>query len=109
MRKSKRASVFPLYYGWVMLLAISFTEMVSWGVLYYSFTVFLKPMQASLGWSTATLTGAFSLALLCSAGAALFVGRWLDRHGTRLLMTLGACAASLLILAWSSVRDVVVF
>src|SRR5581483_11196923 len=76
-----------LYYGWKMLLAISLTEMVSWGVLYYAFTVFLKPMQASLGWSTAQLTGAFSLALLCSAVAALPVGRWLDQHGTRWIMT----------------------
>src|SRR5579875_2552860 len=109
MRKSKRASVFPLYYGWVMLLAISFTEMVSWGVLYYAFTVFLKPMQAALGWSTAALTGAFSLALLCSACAALLVARFLDRHGTRLLMTLGACAASLLVLAWSAVQNLTLF
>lgn len=27
-----------LYYGWVMLLTVSFTEMISWGVLYYAFT-----------------------------------------------------------------------
>ena len=45
-----------LYYGWVMLLSVSFTEMVSWGVLYYAFTVFVKPMHAALGWSTAQLT-----------------------------------------------------
>jgi cyanate permease len=78
-------------------------------VLYYAFTVFLKPMQRSLGWSTAELTGAFSLALLCSAGAALLVARFIDRHGTRLLMTLGACAASLLVLAWSAVQNLTLF
>jgi MFS family permease len=92
-----------------MLLAVSFTEMISWGVLYYAFTVFLKPMQAALGWSTAALTGAFSLALLCSAGAGLLVARFLDRHGTRLLMTLGACAASLLVLAWSAAQNLTLF
>lgn len=98
-----------LYYGWIMLLAVSFTEMTSWGVLYYSFTVFLRPMQAALGWSTAELTGAFSVALLCSGGAALLVGRWVDRHGTRLLMTLGSCAAVLLVLAWAAVENLTVF
>jgi MFS family permease len=98
-----------LYYGWIMLLTVSFTEMASWGVLYYAFTVFLKPMQASLGWSTAELTGAFSLALLCSGGAALPVGRWLDRHGTRWLMTFGSCAASLLVLAWAAVANLTLF
>lgn len=98
-----------LYYGWKMLLAVSLTEMISWGVLYYAFTVFLKPMQASLGWSTAQLTGAFSLALLCSAVAALLVGRWLDQHGTRWIMTAGSCAASLLVFAWAMVTNLFLF
>ncbi|HZR43676.1 MAG TPA: MFS transporter [Ktedonobacteraceae bacterium] len=105
--KSKQPHSF--YYGWVMLLTVSFTEMISWGILYYSFTVFLRPMQASLGWSTAQLTGAFSLALLCSAGAAVPIGRWLDRHGARFLMTLGSCAASLLVLAWAEVENLSLF
>src|SRR5579859_114217 len=98
-----------IYYGWVMLLTVSCTEMISWGVLYYAFTVFLKPGQASLGWSTAALTGAFSLALLCSAAAAIPLGKWLDQHGTRWLMTLGSCAASLLMLAWAMVEDLALF
>ena len=89
-----------LSYGWIMLLVVSFTEMVSWGVLYYAFTIFLEPMQRSLGWSTAELTGAFSLALLCSGVAALPFGHWLDRSGARLLMTTGSCAACLLVLQY---------
>jgi MFS family permease len=92
-----------------MLFTVSFTEMISWGVLYYAFTVFLKPMQATLHWSTAELTGAFSLALLCSAGAALLVANFLDHHGTRWLMTAGSCAASLLLLAWALVDNLTVF
>src|SRR6266699_2343615 len=106
-KRSKTGGGF--YYGWVMLITVSFTEMTSWGILYYAFTVFLKPMQASLGWSTAQLTGAFSLALLCSAGAAVPIGRWLDRHGTRFLMTLGSCVASLLVLAWAVVANLTLF
>jgi MFS family permease len=92
-----------------MLLAVSFTEMISWGVLYYAFTVFVKPMHAALGWSTAELTGAFSLALLCSAAAALPVGGLLDRYGTRWLMTGGSCAAALLVLAWAMVKSLTLF
>ncbi|HLW03312.1 MAG TPA: MFS transporter [Ktedonobacterales bacterium] len=97
------------YYGWVMLIAVSFTEMISWGVLYYAFTVFVKPMQAALGWSTTQLTGAFSLGLLCSGVAALPVGRWIDRHGTRGLMTFGSCVATLLLLAWALVGNLTLF
>lgn len=53
-----------IYYGWVMVAALAVTETVSWGVLYYAFSVFLVPMRSSLGWSDATLTGAYSLGLL---------------------------------------------
>lgn len=102
-------SVGGLYYGWGMLAALAWTELTSWGILYYSFSVFVAPMQRDLGWSRAALTGAFSLALLCSGVAALGVGRWLDRHGPRLLMTAGSCAAALLVLAWAGVRHLPVF
>ncbi len=34
-----------VYYGWVMLLTLSFTEVTSWGILYYAFAVFLKPPE----------------------------------------------------------------
>jgi sugar phosphate permease len=98
-----------LYYGWVMLLALSFTQVTSWGILYYGFSVFLKPMGSDLHWSRATMTGAFSLALATSGVAGLFVGRWLDRHGPRLLMTVGSCTAALLLLALSMVRSIALF
>jgi MFS family permease len=85
-----RSSQQTIYYGWVIVAALGLTETVSWGVLYYAFSVFLVPMQRELGWSTGTLTGAYSLALLLSGLAAPLVGRWLDRHGPRMLMTAGS-------------------
>jgi MFS family permease len=92
-----------LYYGWVIVGALALTETVSWGIIYYAFSVFLVPMTRELGWSSATLTGAYSLALLVSGLAAPFVGRWLDRRGPRALMTAGSILGVLLILAWSRV------
>jgi len=85
------------------------TETVSWGILYYGFPVFLPPMEAELGWSRVQITGAFSLGLLSSALAALPVGRWIDRHGARSLMTAGSCAATLLVIAWSRVDSLPAF
>src|SRR5262245_15242977 len=98
-----------IYYGWVLLGAVSTTEVVSWGILYYAFTVFVAPMQAELGWSRVAITGAYSLALLCSGLAAVPVGRWLDRHGPRALMTTGSILGSLLLVAWSQVADLWAF
>jgi sugar phosphate permease len=99
----------PMYYGWLLVFTLALTETTSWGILYYAFTVFLTPMQAELGWSRADLTGAFSMALLVSGLAGIPVGHWLDRYGPRLLMTLGSCAASLLVLAWAEVDSLTIF
>lgn len=93
------------YYGWVLVGALGATEAISWGVLYYAFGVFLEPMGSTLGWSRGELTGAFSLALLVSGVTAVPVGRWLDRHGPRLLMTGGSCCGTVLVVLWSRVAD----
>lgn len=88
---------------WAIVGALSVTETVSWGVLYYAFAVFLVPMRDALGVSTAQLTGAFSLGIAVSAVAGVAVGRWLDRHSPRGLMTAGSLAGAALLVAWSAV------
>lgn len=91
------------------MAALSVTETTSWGIVYYGFPVFLKPMEAELGWSRALLTGAFSVALATQGVVAVLVGRWLDRHSPRVLMTVGSVAASLLVWAWSKVHSPLAF
>jgi MFS family permease len=95
-----------LYYGWTITHALGISEMTSWGILYYAFSVILTPLQAELGWAQSTITGAFSLALFVAGIAAVPVGRWVDQHGARLIMSAGSCAAVLLVLAWSQVTTV---
>jgi MFS family permease len=95
--------------GWTIVAVLAVTETISWGVLYYAFAVFLPSMQRSLGWSKTELTGAFSVALVTSALAAFPVGRWLDRHGPRPLLTAGSLAGAFFVLAWSQVHDLLLF
>lgn len=97
------------YYGWAIAGTLAVTETASWGVLYYAFAVFLVPMQEELGWSQPALTGAYSLGLLVSGLAAPLVGRWLDRHGPRGLMTIGSIVGAALLLVWASVEDLLIF
>jgi MFS family permease len=47
--------------------------------------------------------------LLISGFAGVPVGRWLDRHGARGLMTLGSCLAALAILGWAQVQTLAGF
>jgi len=56
-----------VFYGWVIVAALSITETISWGILYYGFPVMLRPMEADLGFSRVEITGALSLGLATSA------------------------------------------
>ena len=94
---------------WGIVGALSITETVSYGILYYAFAAFLVPMQRDLGFSAAQLTGAFSLSLLVAAGVGIVVGRHLDRHAPRAVMTGGSVAGALLVLAWSQVESLAAF
>lgn len=92
---------------WRIVAALSVTETISWGIVYYAFAAFMLPMQRDLGFSTAQLTGAFSLSLAVSGVAGVAVGRWLDSHSPRPLMTGGSIAAVGLIATWSQVESLV--
>jgi MFS family permease len=97
------------YYGWVLVWMVSFTELVSWGVLYYAFSVLMVPMGDDLGWSRVQMTAAFSAGGLVAGLAGIPVGRWVDRHGARWLMTVGSIGAALMVLAWSTVQTLPMF
>jgi MFS family permease len=89
------------------LIALGIGQCVNWGVLYYSFAVLVAPLQGELGVATWVVTGAFSLALLVSAGMAPAVGRLGDRDRGALVMQVGGFAAAALLAAWTLVSGVV--
>lgn len=89
----------------MIVAAVSITETVTWGIIYYGFPVFLRPMEQDLGASRVAITAAFSIGLGVAALAALPVGRWIDRHGGRGLMTIGSCLATALTFAWARVES----
>ena len=99
----------PRYYGWTIIWTLAVTETVTWGILFYAFSVFLVPMQQELGWSPPQITGAYSLALLVAMALSVPLGRWLDRSGPRLPMTIGSILGTLLLLAWSRVESLPAF
>ena len=96
-------------YPWRLVLTLGFTETISWGILYYAFSVLIEPMQAELGWSRAELTGAFSVAIVVLGLVGVPVGHWLDERGPRLLMTAGSVLGVGLVVGWSLVEDLAAF
>lgn len=91
---------------WATIGTLAATQTISWGVLYYTFPVLLVPMAKDLDASPAALSGAFSVALLAAGFSAPPVGRWIDRHGARMLMTAGSVTAALAVVAWAATPNI---
>jgi MFS family permease len=66
------------------------TEIVSYGVLYYAFAVLNGSIVADTGWPVVLTTLAFCLGQVVAAVGGIAVGRILDQHGPRLVMTVGS-------------------
>lgn len=73
-----------------MLVALCVTEITSWGIVYYTLPVLAPTISRDMSWSTGTVMVAFSAGLVVSALAGVLVGRLLDRHGPRRVMTSGS-------------------
>ncbi|MFF5085569.1 MFS transporter [Actinoplanes sp. NPDC000266] len=87
-----------------LVATLAITQTVGYGTLYYAFAVFLVPVAADLHTSATAVTGTFTASVLVSAALAVPVGRWLDRHGGRALMTTGSLLGALMLVAWSQVH-----
>ena len=83
---------------------LSFAQLISWGSVFYGFSVFLEPTEQALGIGRAESSLGFSLALLAEGLLAYPVGRWIDRGHERGIMTLGSLWTGLSLLALSQVQ-----
>lgn len=88
---------------------LGLTEVLSWGTLYFNFTVLLGPMGRDLGYSKPFLTGGFSLGLLVWALCSFAVGRLLDRVPARKVMGGGSLLAGVGLLLWAWTPSPAVF
>jgi predicted MFS family arabinose efflux permease len=86
---------------WRFVSALSFTQLISYGTLFYAFALIIEPMERELGWSKTALTAAYSLALVSSAFFAVPVGRLIDRGYGRAVMTGGSVLAALFLALWA--------
>jgi MFS family permease len=80
---------------------LAVTQILSWGSLYYAFTILAPGIQRDLALTSEVVFGAFSWALLVAGIAATPVGILLDRYGGRHVMAAGSFLC-FLGLAWIS-------
>jgi predicted MFS family arabinose efflux permease len=92
-----------------ILWVLSLGQLITWGLVYYTFPLFVGPMEKELGWSRNELFGALSGGLLVAGLCSIPVGAWIDRGHGRLLMTGGSLLAAVLMFAWSRVESLPMF
>ena len=95
--------------GWPLVFALASAQLVSWGTVYYSFSLFVVPMERDLGWSRTALNGALSAGLMLSGLAAYPVGAWIDRAGGRVVMSVGSTMGAALLFLWSRTNGLAAF
>src|SRR5215510_9548131 len=92
-----------------ILWVLSFGQLITWGLVYYTFPLFVVPMERELGWSRNEMFGALSAGLLVAGLCSIPVGAWIDRGHGRLMMTAGSLLAAVLMFAWSQVDSLAMF
>lgn len=92
-----------------ILWMLSIGQLISWGLVYYTFPLFIVPMEQELGWARSSMFGALSAGLLTAGLCSIPVGAWIDRGHGRLLMTGGSLLAAILIMVWSRVESLTTF
>jgi len=74
---------------WILLVAF-YGCLIFSGCIYFSFSLFVKPLQAEFGWDRSTLMAAFTLLFLTIGLTSPFSGKAVDRYGPKAVMSAGA-------------------
>jgi predicted MFS family arabinose efflux permease len=87
------------------IVSLGFTQIISWGTTLYALGVLGKPIAADTGWSQSLVFGGLTVGLLVSGAVSAIVGRILDRHGARLIMSVGSVLVTIGLVLLALVRD----
>jgi hypothetical protein len=87
------------------VLALGITQITAWGTSYYCLGVLAGPISQDTGWSRGFVFLGFTVALLVMGLVSSVVGRAIDRHGGRAVMTLGTVLVSSGLFALGHVRS----
>ncbi len=82
-----------LFYGYWVVLAAFLCNVITFGCGFYAFSLFVTPLGRDLGWGRGDVMAGFTVFFLTTGFVAPQVGRLVDRHGARVVMSLGAVVA----------------
>src|SRR5258708_13483027 len=97
------------YYGWVLMVVLGITTIISYGTTQYLFGVLVVPLDAAFGWGRASISGAYALGLIIAGLLGVPIGSLVDRWGARLLMSAGSALAALALFGLARMAALVQF
>jgi len=83
-----------IFYGYWIVAVTFIVLLIFSGAWFYSFSLYIQPLQVDFGWSRGQIMTALTISFLSISGTAPFVGRLVDRYGVRRVMTIGASVAA---------------
>lgn len=95
----------PMTSQWRTVGILACTQIISWGSLYYAFSILAPGIQRESGWSTTLVFGAYSWSLLVAGLVATPVGILLDRHGGQMVMGAGSVVCAIGFFALGACRS----
>lgn len=96
----------PPYYGWLLMVVLGITTIISYGTTQYLFGVLVVPLSTSLHWDRATVSGAYAVSLIVAGVLGVPIGPLLDRFGARFLMSCGSVLAGLSLIGLAQMQTI---
>jgi MFS family permease len=94
---------------WKIVYLLAFTQIVSWGSLYYAFAIVAPDIQRETGWRNEVVFGAFSWSLLVAGLASTPAGILIDRIGGRAVMASGSILAGIGMIGIGSAHSILLY
>ena len=90
-----------IFYGWWLLAGSVVAMALGSGVSFWSYGLYIGPLEEEFGWSRTEVSLGFSVSLLIGGLSGPLIGRWIDARGPRLAIIVGATltAATYVLLA----------
>lgn len=93
------------FYGWLIVFVLGLAAIASQGITNQLFGVLLLPIQHDLGWTRAEVSGLSAVSYMVWGATAFGVGGLVDRHGPRILMSVGTLMGVVSLVGMSTIHQ----